>query len=137
LLYLRHTVPEICRVRSVRIVNTTGDPLVAVDFADRVRFWGPEVVIEQDDRSEGENEGVDLAFVLHGKLLYTRGSSLVKDVRNALLSARIVVAYDVRTERALRTDREGFSSFRRRAVVYPWILSLMRRLPGPVRRSLL
>ncbi len=137
MLYLRHVVPEIRQVESVRIINTTGDAVVADDFAERVRFWGPEIVSVLSDGFEGPHDPADLAFVLHHKGLYSRDMFLVRMVRVALAFARVVVAYDVRMERAFRVDGDSFQSFRWRAVVLPLVLSIIRRLPKPIRRFLL
>jgi hypothetical protein len=138
MLYLRHLVPEISDARTVFVFDSTGDPIICEDFIERVKFWSPDVRRLSADLSGGESgQGADLTFVIHRGMLYTRGSGLVSAVRDALRSSRTVLIYDVGRERVQRIDRRGFTRFRLQAKLFPWILTILRRLPAPIRRAFL
>lgn len=138
MLYLRHLVPEIVEMKKVSVVDTTGDPTVCEDFKERVRFWSPGIEKPSASHSDSANgDGADLTFVLHREMLYTRGSRLVTAVRDALRSVPMVLIYDVARERLQRVDRRGFTRFRLQAMLFPWILTILRRLPAPIRRAFL
>jgi hypothetical protein len=138
MLYLRHLVPEICDGRTISVFDTTGDPTVCEDFVERVKFWSPDVRRLSASLPGGESgEAADLTFVIHRDMLYTRGSGLVSAARDALRSSRTVLIYDVGRERAQRIDRRDFTRFRLQAKLFPWILTILRRLPAPIRRAFL